>query len=122
MQSPQSCGRELLRSVQPSPSMMARGHLFSEIKALAEAGASLIWLHEREKRPIGADWSEKPTMTWAQLKKTYRDGYNVGVRLGEPSRMDDGLYLHCIDVDIRDPARAEEAWAKLKELFPGVRV
>ena len=91
-----------------------------EIKALAEAGVSIIWLHEREKRPIGADWSEKPTMSWPQLKKTYRDGNNVGVRLGEPSRMDDGLYLHCVDVDIRDPKLAEVALAKLRELFPGI--
>ena len=119
MQSPQSRGRELLHLVQPSPSMKTED-LFLQIKDLAEAGASLIWLHEREKRPIGADWSEKPTMSWAKLKKTYRAGYNVGVRLGEPSHMDDGLYLHCIDVDIRDPNLREVAWAKLRELFPGV--
>ncbi|MET0252765.1 MAG: DUF3987 domain-containing protein [Terrimicrobiaceae bacterium] len=94
--------------------------MLEEIKALAEAGASLIWLHEREKRPIGTDWSSKPMPPWAQFKKTYREGNNVGVLLGEPSRMDDGLYLHCVDMDIRDPKKAKEALAKLKEMFPGV--
>ena len=94
--------------------------MLNNIKPLAEEGASLIWLHRGEKRPIGSDWSKKPTMTWAQLKKTYRDGNNVGVRHGQPSLMGGGRYLHCIDLDIRDPKFKDVARAKLGELFPGV--
>ena len=46
------------------------------------------------------------------------------MRLGKPSKLSDGLYLHVIDVDIRDPddpeGAFEEAAAKLRELFIGV--
>jgi hypothetical protein len=95
--------------------------LLDEIAPLVRAGVSVILLHERQKRPIGEDWSNQPTKTLAELKKAYRDGNNVGIRLGKWSEIEEGEYLHCIDVDIRDPARASEARAKLKELFPGVR-
>ena len=59
-------------------------------------------------------------MPWAQLDKTYRDGNNVGVRHGQPSLRGGGRYLHCIDLDIRDPKFIDVAKAKLGELFPGV--
>lgn len=87
------------------------------IETLAQNGFALHWLHNRAKRPIGNDWSEKPVMTLNQLRATYRDGNNVGVRLGQPSKVADH-YLQVIDLDIRKPEKAEEAYAALAKLFP----
>lgn len=95
--------------------------MLDEIAPLVEAGASIIWLHERSKAPIGNDWSSRPTKTLTQLEKAYRDGNNVGIRLGKWSEID-GEFLHAIDIDIRDPDLAGEAWAELKRLFKGVRL
>ena len=86
---------------------MSNFKLPAQIIELHGAGAALHWLHAREKRPIGDDWSTKPVATLEELKRTYREGYNVGVRLGEPSLVD-GYYLHCVDVDIHDTSRADE--------------
>ena len=58
--------------------------------------------------------------TLEELKRTYREGYNIGVRLGEPSLVDD-YYLHCVDVDVHDESRADEVENVLKSKFPGVR-
>nr|WP_309142487.1 PriCT-2 domain-containing protein [Bradyrhizobium sp. sGM-13] len=65
-------------------------------------------------------WSTERVASLATLTKTHRDGYNLGVRLGEPSLFND-LYLHCIDLDIRDPDKADEAWGALLELIPEAR-
>ncbi len=65
-------------------------------------------------------WSTERVASLATLTKTHRDGYNLGVRLGEPSFFND-LYLHCIDLDIRDPDKADEAWGALLELIPKAR-
>nr|WP_245310731.1 bifunctional DNA primase/polymerase [Bradyrhizobium valentinum] len=65
-------------------------------------------------------WSTERVTSLATLTKTHRDGYNLGVRLGEPSFFND-LYLHCIDLDIRDPDKADEAWGALLELIPEAR-
>ncbi|MBT1517030.1 bifunctional DNA primase/polymerase [Bradyrhizobium sp. SRL28] len=65
-------------------------------------------------------WSTERVASLATLTKTHRDGYNLGVRLGEPSFFND-LYLHCIDLDIRDPDKADEAWGALLELIPEAR-
>lgn len=100
-----------------TPSISQR--IVDEIKPLVEAGFAVHWLHEREKRPIGNDWSEKPVYSYDELQKSYRNGYNVGVRLGEPSEID-GLYLHVMDVDIRNFSLESEAYDALEELIPDV--
>src|SRR5690606_1419807 len=51
-----------------------------------------------------------------RLKATYREGNNLGVRLGRPSRIGDH-FLHVIDMDIRDPEFTDEARAKVANLF-----
>lgn len=93
--------------------------MLDAIKELSQAGFALHWLHNRAKRPIGDDWSSKPVTTFEQLKKSYRDGNNVGVRLGLPSKVGN-LYLHVIDLDIRKPEARDEAYGQLEQLFPDV--
>jgi predicted P-loop ATPase len=94
--------------------------VLAEIGPLREAGFAIHWLHPKSKRPIGEDWSTKPVATLEQLRRRHSPGVNVGVRLGEVSQLVDGSYLHAIDLDIRDPAYADEARAKLDELFPAI--
>lgn len=88
-----------------------------QAERLARAGFAIHWLHPRSKRPIGKDWSEKPVLSAEKLRATYRDDYNVGVRLGEWSVIG-GMYLHIVDVDIRVDEYRDAAFAKLKEVFP----
>jgi hypothetical protein len=83
------------------------------------AGFGLHWLHMKEKRPIGEGWQDRPVASFEQLRRTYQPGNNVGVRLGDKSRVDGG-YLHLIDLDIRKPEQAGDAWATLRKLLPDV--
>lgn len=94
--------------------------MLHEIERFAAAGFAIHWLHPKSKRPIGDDWSSKPVRTVEQLRKSYRDGNNVGVRLGKWSQIGND-YLLVIDVDIRKPEFADAAFEKLEEMFPGYR-
>lgn len=78
------------------------------IKSLHDLGLGIIWLHPKSKRPINPGWTTGAREEWAALKRRYREGMNVGVRLGEASQIG-GAYLACIDVDIKDPAFRREA-------------
>ncbi len=91
----------------------------SLIERLAKAGFALHWLHPKSKRPIGNDWAGKPVASPADLKRTYRDGNNVGVRLGKWSVVAN-LFLHIIDFDIRKPDKVDEAREMLLALMPGL--
>lgn len=93
--------------------------MLHEIERLALAGFALHWLHPRSKRPIGDDWSTKVVASWEKLKASYKDGRNVGVRLGKWSVIA-GLFLHVIDMDVRDSDLADEAFETLRALFPSV--
>jgi hypothetical protein len=95
--------------------------VLEEVKHLVRMGASVIRLHEKSTRPVGDDWSSKPRLTFSQLQAQYRKGENLGVRLGKPSEID-GLYLHAVDLDIRDESREDEALDELERLFEGVDV
>lgn len=100
------------------------------VRPLVEAGASLHWLHpfdaidadgvKRGKTPLAAKWSEESTLTIQGLTQKHRSRANIGVRLGQPSRLF-GHYLHLIDLDIRRPELADEAWAALLTLWPDAR-
>ena len=91
--------------------------MISQVERLATAGFALHWLHPRSKRPIGNDWAAKPVLSASALRASYRDGNNLGVRLGKWSVVGD-LYLHIIDMDVRVDALASVALAKLAELLP----
>jgi hypothetical protein len=96
--------------------------VISAVGKLANAGFALHWLHPKSKRPIGEGWSQAPIASPDDLRRAHSRGNNLGVRLGEPSAMSTGGHLHVLDIDIRIPDLADEAWAKLAELFPGLDV
>lgn len=75
--------------------------MLNEIKALVDCGFSLLWLKPKSKAPIGNNWTKLSKKTYTDLEKEYKKNYNVGVRLGEPSRLHDGSYLAVIDCDIK---------------------
>lgn len=91
--------------------------MLREIEPFARAGFAIHWLHPKSKRPIGNDWASKPVKTVEQLRQSYSEGKNVGVRLGKWSKVGSDFLL-VIDVDIRKPELAKEAFAELKRLFP----
>lgn len=94
--------------------------MIEDVKSLVEAGFAVHLLKPRSKAPVNDGWPEAPVYTYDQLRKLYRPGQNIGVRLGKPSRID-GLYLHVIDIDIRAPEAKDEAFDELEALFPGVK-
>ncbi|MBB3164686.1 hypothetical protein FHS25_005189 [Rhizobium laguerreae] len=91
-----------------------------QLERLAKAGFALHWLHPKSKRPIGNDWAAKPVASLSELNRTYRDGNNVGVRLGKWSKVDD-LYCHVVDLDIRVGEEVDIALSRLEKLFPDYR-
>ena len=93
--------------------------MIEQIAPFVEAGFACHWLHPREKRPIGDDWQNKPVATLDSLRSSYRPSNNVGVRLGEFSRLAGG-YLHVLDMDIRLAELSDEAWSALRDLLPGI--
>jgi hypothetical protein len=96
--------------------------VLDSLAPLREAGFALHYLHPRTKRPIGDDWSTKPVLSLEDLRRTHRPGNNLGVRLGEPSALVCGDYLHTFDLDIHVPGLAGEAREALSGLFPGLQI
>lgn len=87
---------------------------------------SLIYLHEKDKRPRENRWTKNENKTWKELKSEFNPKYNLGVRLGAYSPIADRGYLCCIDVDVKDPAFKDAALTKLREIvgsetYPEVR-
>lgn len=108
--------------------MTGQVRVLESVKPFHDQGFALLRLHSQQKRPIGNDWAAKPRATWAELTRRmtcaaddcFCAAENVGVRLGEPSKIGD-LYLHVIDMDIRDPAHAVEAHGALDAALPAWR-
>lgn len=94
--------------------------LMAECGPLIDIGAALHWLKPKKKAPVSENWSSAPVFSAEDLKNSYRDGYNVGIRLGEPSNTRYG-YLHLIDLDIRSSQYEAEAWETLLGLVPEAR-
>lgn len=97
---------------------MNTSFVFREAKRLHNLGFAIHWLHPNSKRPVETGWTTGPRKTWQQLKDTYREDYNVGVRLGEPSRLEEG-YLAVIDVDVKssEPHHRKEATKAVQTLL-----
>lgn len=100
--------------------MLSDTKLIDVLTPMRETGFGLHWLHPKSKRPMGDGWSTAPVATLDELIESYQQSNNLGVRLGMPSCLVDGSYLHVLDIDIRDADQAEEAWTKIRELFDGV--
>lgn len=89
-----------------------------EAKRIYDLGGAVHWLHPKSKRPIESGWASGPRKEWEYLETTYSEGFNVGVRLGTPSRID-GRFLTVIDLDVKskEARHREEALSKLHELL-----
>jgi predicted P-loop ATPase len=94
---------------------MTLQEVMASCRPLIDAGAALHWLRPRSKAPVEDAWSTAAVYTASDLSNRHRSGHNIGIRLGEPSKTASG-YVHVLDVDIRKPELAHEAWAKVKEL------
>lgn len=94
-------------------------HFLSAVRPFVEAGFALHRLRPRSKRPVLEEWSTAPVATMERLERFYCSGENLGVRLGEPSRTAAG-FVHLIDIDIRDPGQAEDAWKVVRHLVPNI--
>ena len=95
-------------------------HMLKENYRLIMAGAAMLPLRPKTKRPIDLDWSTKEREGYKTLKVRFANGakYNIGIRLGKPSYFRArNLYLHAIDCDIHDDISLEEVWAALERIF-----
>ncbi|MDQ0317775.1 bifunctional DNA primase/polymerase [Amorphus orientalis] len=93
--------------------------MIKDAKRLIRAGFAVHLLRKKSKAPVNENWSKAPRLSYDQFCRRYKEGHNIGVRLGEPSLVD-GLYLHVIDMDIRVDEAEDDAYAALHDLFPGV--
>ena len=91
--------------------------MLNAAKELSDLGFALHWLKPKSKIPWNMEWSKLPFLPFDKLQKTYVKGSNIGARLGEPSVVA-GLYLHAIDLDIRNEEFTDAAHKVLKSLFP----
>ncbi|MGH6847621.1 MAG: bifunctional DNA primase/polymerase [Methylocella sp.] len=85
--------------------------------ALLAQAAGLAGHYQRGKRAFEPCWSTSPPEIADELRRDYRDGYNIGFRTGDLSKLD-GWPVVVLDADIRsdDPAHCEtvrEAWREL---------
>lgn len=87
------------------------------IEAYHRLGWAIHFLRPKSKIPIENGWSKGPRKTLESLKSGYRDGYNIGVRLGAASKVGEG-FLSAIDVDIKstDAAHVAEVDEALRRL------
>ncbi len=96
--------------------------VLKEAKRLYDLGFAIHWLHPKQKRPVESGWTTGPRADWSYLKKTYKPNYNVGVRLGKPSVVEE-KFLAVVDVDVKstDKKHLAEVTEKLAQLnLPGL--
>ncbi len=74
--------------------------MLNEAKRLWDLGFAIIWLRPKSKVPVEGGWTTGPRAEWSYLEKTYRPGYNVGVRLGTPSKIGKN-FLTVVDIDVK---------------------
>ncbi len=95
--------------------------ILKQAQALYEAGLAIHWVKPKSKAPVEGGWTTGPRKSWDYLKKTYKPGYNLGVRTGSASKLKEG-YLTCIDVDVKKPEAKKDALNKLKEIVDGYEI
>ncbi len=98
----------------------------SEVKKLHDKGLALIYLRPNSKRPWEDKWTTGPRHSLDVIENSFEKKNNLGVRLGEPSKLSTGLYLACIDLDIVRPGAKKNALKALERItqgkaFPEVR-
>lgn len=94
--------------------------IWREARRLHNLGFAIHWLHPNSKRPIEMGWTTGPRKDWKALNELYRPDFNVGVRLGSPSKIGDA-YLAVIDVDVKSTEKRHrlEALEAVRKLIGG---
>lgn len=93
--------------------------MLKEVSRLHALGLALHWLRPKSKAPIENSWTKGPRKTLTELKAAYKPGMNLGVRLGEASKIGKADYLAVIDCDVKstEEKHLKEMEAKLAALF-----
>ena len=92
--------------------------MLEENTRLIVAGASMLPLRPKTKRPFDDEWSTMPRQGLVALKKRFKDAaYNIGLRLGKWSKIGGNGYTHSFDVDVHDEPGEGEVWAELERRF-----
>lgn len=95
-----------------------------DVKSLFDEGFAIHWLKPKSKIPVKSGWTSGNRDDYETLKKEFKKGYNVGVRLGSASVIEDALgdksFLAVIDVDVKSdkPEHLQECMNRLKEIAP----
>jgi|RhiMetdeSRZDD1v2_1073273.scaffolds.fasta_scaffold574481_1 hypothetical protein len=74
---------------------------FAWVERYVERGFACHWLHG--KAPYQKDWSTLPVATLEELKRSYFPGNNLGVRVGQWSRLSGDMGLVILDIDLTRP-------------------
>lgn len=90
----------------------------TNMKALHDKGMALIYLRPKSKKPFENGWTTQKPKTWGELENSFHKDYNLGVRLGESSKLLTGKYLGVIDCDVKSKSRSaiQEMNAALRDL------
>ena len=100
--------------------------MLSAVRPLVETGAAVMPLAARDKVAVIPEWQKPAAMSFAELQTVYRSGQNLGLRTGWPSKLETliggAVYIHGLDIDVRDPAKKGDASAALRASFPMLSV
>lgn len=92
--------------------------MLEDNKGLVELGFSFIAVKAKSKAPTDTNWSKLPTKSYRELRQSLKPGQNIGMRHGKHSKLANGRYAHCLDIDIRDPDYKDEALDALRKILP----
>lgn len=94
--------------------------MLKEVKRLYDLGFGVHYLKPSSKVPLG-EWNTVSRQSFDELKKTFNPTYNLGVRLGQASKIGN-RYLAAFDVDIKskNPKHLEEALSWFKKFLPQI--
>ncbi len=89
---------------------------------LYKLGMAVHWIKPNSKAPVKGGWSGPKRDPWDELEAEFQEGYGLGVRLGESSKVG-ANFLANIDVDIKsqDPRHRKEAMAAVMSRFPQLK-
>lgn len=74
--------------------------LGKDLKGLYDLGFAVHLLKPRSKAPLESRWTTGARKTWKELDSAFQPGMNVGVRLGQASKIGKG-FLAVIDCDVK---------------------
>lgn len=80
------------------------------------AGLATHWLKPASKAPLDSGWSSAPVLSLDELNQKHQPGFNLGFRAGKFSKVK-GFSVVVLDVDIKHPDFADEAYAVVKQIM-----